>query len=267
MTDSPLLVGIVNVTSDSFSDGGRYLAPDAALAHARQLVADGAHVVELGPASSNPDAMPVEPAEEIRRLEPLLAPLVAEGVAVSIDSWRPETQRWAAAHGAAYLNDIQGFPDEGVYGALAAARCRLVVMHSVQRVGPATRTSTDAEAVVRGAYAFFAERLPRLEAAGIGRDRLIIDPGMGFFLGSDPAPSVRMLRELPHLRKTLGLPAMLSVSRKSFLGVLSGRPIGARGAATLAAELYAARRGVEYLRTHDVAALSDALAVQAALTS
>ncbi|NGN69502.1 dihydropteroate synthase [Streptomyces sp. A7024] len=261
----PRVVGIVNITADSFSDGGRYLAADDAVAHARRLWAQGADLVELGPASSHPDAEQVGGAEELRRLAPVLERLVAEGVPVAVDSYLPETQRFAAAHGAACLNDIQGFPDPARYAELAASDCTLVVMHSVQRVGPATRVATDAEAVWWGIERFFAERLAALTAAGIGRERLVIDPGLGYFLGAAPGPSLTALARVRRLKERFGVPVLVSPSRKSFLRAVTGRPPAEAGPATLAAELYAALRGVDYLRTHDVGALRDALAVFAAL--
>ena len=262
----PTIVGVVNVTPDSFSDGGRYLDPAAACAHARALARAGAGVVELGPAASSPDAAPVAAAEEIRRLEAVLPALVAGGLAVAVDSFQPGTQAWAARQGAAYVNDVRGFPDPAARAALAPHPCRLVVMHSVAPAGIATRARTETRAVVAGVYRFFAARLRELEAAGIARERLIVDPGMGFFLGADPGPSLAMLRRLGHLRATFGLPVLVSVSRKSFLGAITGRAVADRGAATLAAELWAAAAGADYIRTHDVAALRDALAVQAALS-
>ena len=147
---SPRIVGIVNITEDSFSDGGRYLDPAAAVAHARRLLADGADVIELGPAASHPDSAPVSAAEERRRLAPVLEQLAADGVPVSVDSFRPETLRFAVSAGAAYLNDIHGFGDPGLYPVLAASQCRLVVMHAVQAAGPATRVVTDPAAVWDG---------------------------------------------------------------------------------------------------------------------
>lgn len=260
----PRIVGIVNVTEDSFSDGGRYLAAPAALAQARALAKGGADVVEIGPASTHPDALEVPPALEIERLEAVLPQLVAEGTPVAVDSFRVETQAWALERGASYLNDTQGFPEPEAVPGLAESRARLVVMHSVQRRGRAVRRSTDPERIVAEIEAFFAERIERLERAGVALRRLILDPGMGFFLGSNPEPSLRVLRELPRLR-AFGLPVLVSVSRKSFVQNLAGRDASATGAATLAAELYAARAGVEYIRTHDVAALRDALRVSAAL--
>jgi len=255
----------VNVTEDSFSDGGRYLDADRAIEHALGLVAAGADAIDLGPASSHPDSRDVSADEEIRRLTPVIERLHAEGVVVSVDSPRPQTQAWALERGAAFLNDITGFPDPSRYPELARASCGLVVMHSVRPALRAERERTEPEAVLRGMYAFFAERIAALEAAGVARDRLILDPGMGFFLGNGPEPSLRALQELPALATRFELPLLVSVSRKSFLGVISGRPRSERGAATLAAELYLADSGVQWIRTHDVAALADALAVRAAL--
>jgi dihydropteroate synthase type 2 len=257
----PRIVGIVNITEDSFSDGGLYLDGEAAIAHARRLRAQGADVIELGPASSHPDAARVTAGEERRRLLPVIERLTAEGVPVSVDSYVPDTQRFAIAHGARYLNDIQGFPDENVYAELAAADCRLIVMHSVQRRGPATRVATDSAEIWEGIDRFFEERLAALVAAGVDRSRLVIDPGLGYFLGSGPGPSLTVLVGIGHLRARFGLPVLVSPSRKSFLRQLTGRNVKQVGSASLAAELFAVWQGVNYVRTHDVAALGDALTV------
>ncbi|WP_020386489.1 dihydropteroate synthase [Kribbella catacumbae] len=263
---APRLVGIVNITTDSFSDGGRFLNPEAAIAHAWSLRAAGADIVELGPASSHPDAEQVSAAEEIRRLADVIDQLVDDGIPVAVDSFRAETQRYAAARGAAYLNDIQGFPHHDRYEELAGLSCDLVVMHSVQRRGPATRTVTDPRTIWPEVEQFFADRLAALEAAGVSRDRLIIDPGLGYFLGSNPEPSVTMMAALGQLKARFGLPVLVSPSRKSFLRSLTGSDLAAIGPATLAAELYAATQGVDFIRTHDVAALRDALKVYDALS-
>jgi len=257
------LVGIVNVTPDSFSDGGRFFEPTQAITHARRLVADGAAIIDLGPSSSRPGASPVAPDEEIRRMAPVLDALVGDGVVVSVDSFLPETQRHALAHGATVLNDIHGFADPTMYPLLARSTCRLVVMHRRDRAAAAPRT--EAEEILAGIERFFGERVSTLEAAGIARDRLILDPGMGFFLSADPQMSLAVLRRLPALRARFGLPLLVSVSRKAFLRTLVGRDLNAIGPATLAAELYAAAHGVEYVRTHDVRALRDALVIQDAL--
>ncbi len=269
---APEIVGIVNCSEDSFSDGGRYLQPADALEHARRLRAEGARYVELGPASSHPDAKEVSAGEEIRRLEPLVGALGREGIPTGVDSFRIETQRWCLERGVDLLNDIDGFAEPELWPELARSSCRLVVMHSIQDRGRATRAPGDPETVLEGIECFFAERLAGLEAAGVARGRLILDPGMGFFLGLRPASSLAVLRGLGWLRERFGLPVLVSVSRKSFIGRLladpeSGEPraVGERGAGTLAAELWMAQCGVEWIRTHDVRALSDALRVLRAL--
>ncbi len=262
----PGIFGIVNITRDSFSDGGHYLDTAAAIAHARSLVAGGADVVDLGAASSNVDAEPVAAAEEIRRLDPVIAALAADGAQISIDSFAPAVQRFALSRGVDFLNDIQGFPDPSLYPALAAAKCRLVVMHAVQGRGRAQRVELSAEAVWDRITDFFTERIAALEHAGIARERLILDPGMGFFLSSRPEASLRALAGIDRLKRDFGLPALVSVSRKSFLRALTGRPSSAGlGAATLAAELFAADQGADYIRTHDPMALADGLKIVAAL--
>jgi dihydropteroate synthase type 2 len=262
----PLLVGIVNITEDSFSDGGRYLDPAAAIAHARRLRAEGADIIELGPAASHPGSRPVTARQERQRLAPVLERLAADGIPVSVDSSQPQTLRFAISAGAAYLNDIHGFGDPGLYPMLASAQCRLIVMHAVQAAGAATTVVTDPAAVWAGTGRFFAQRLAALQAAGIGRDRLIIDPGLGYFLGSTPAPSLAALAGIRELKDTFGVPLLASPSRKSFLRTLTGRDVAQSGPATLAAEVFAAWQGADYIRTHDVAAARDALTVLRAIT-
>jgi len=264
----PTIFGIVNLTEDSFSDGGRFLDPAAALAHARALMAAGAHVVDLGAAASNVDAAPVAAAEEIRRLDPLISALKADGAPVSVDSFTPEVQRFAIARGVDFLNDIQGFPDLSFYPELAAAQCRLVVMHAVQGRGRAKRLDLSADQVWDRVGGFFTERIAALEQAGIARERVIIDPGMGFFLSSRPEVSLHVLARLGELKRAFGLPVLVSVSRKSFLRAVAGRSSAAElSAATLAAELFAAEHGADYIRTHDAGALADGLRITAALRS
>ncbi|HYB89489.1 MAG TPA: dihydropteroate synthase [Candidatus Binataceae bacterium] len=261
----PTIIGVVNITEDSFSDGGRYLAPEAAIAHAHQLAADGADIVELGAASSNPDAKEVPAAEEIRRLGPVVDALAASRVAISIDTFKPEVLRWAAARSVAYLNDITGFGDAAIYPELARASCRLIVMHAIQTGARAVRAPADPTKVLEAIFDFFALRIAALTEAGITRERMILDPGMGYFLGSNPEPSLAVLRNIGKLRERFGLPVLISVSRKSFLGAVTGRAIAQRGPATLAAELYATFAGADYVRTHDPGALNDALRVIAAI--
>jgi dihydropteroate synthase type 2 len=263
MFQRPLIFGIVNITPDSFSDGGRYFAADAAIAHAKRLAAEGADVIDLGPASSNPDAVPVPAEEEIRRLAPVMEALAGEGIALSVDSFRPETQAFALAHGAAWLNDIRGFAEPSFYPSLAASRARLILMHSIQRDGNADRRETPAGDIVESICRFFEARIAALAAAGIGRERLVLDPGMGFFLGPRPETSFEVLSRLGEIEARFGLPVFVSVSRKSFLRAVTGRAPGEAGAATLAAELLAAERGARFIRTHEARPLADALAVLA----
>ncbi|MGH7895876.1 MAG: dihydropteroate synthase [Candidatus Binatia bacterium] len=258
------ILGIVNITEDSFSDGGRFLDPDRAIAHAMSLVADGADAIDLGAAASNPKAVRVAPEIEQRRLAPVIAHLKRHGIPVSVDSFEPATQCWALGLGVEFVNDTRGFPDSSVYPRLAVSRSRLVVMHAVQTSGKADRTLGDAATIYDRVVAFFSTRLAALEAAGIARERCILDPGMGLFLGGT-GPSVVVLRRLADLRRRFALPVLVSVSRKSLLRDLTGRAVNARGPGTLAAELFAARQGVEWIRTHDVRALRDALAVARAL--
>ncbi len=227
MNKSLIIFGIVNITSDSFSDGGRYLAPDAAIAQARKLMAEGADVIDLGPASSNPDAAPVSSDTEIARIAPVLDALKADGIPVSLDSYQPATQAYALSRGVAYLNDIRGFPDAAFYPQLAKSSAKLVVMHSVQD-GQADRREAPAGDIMDHIAAFFDARIAALTGAGIKRNRLVLDPGMGF-LGAAPETSLSVLARFDELRLRFDLPVLLSVSRKSFLRALTGRGPGMSG--------------------------------------
>ena len=264
---APRIFGIVNATADSFSDGGKYLDADAALAHALRLHDEGADVIDIGAAASNPDAQTVAPEEEIRRLTPIVAALRGRGVSISIDSFAPQTQRWALAQGVDWLNDIQGFPDPSLYGELAASEAKLIVMHNVAPRGRAQRIDTNPATIFDRLFSFFDERLAALEGASIARERIVIDPGMGFFLGADPEVSLTVLRRLPELKARYRLPMLISVSRKSFIRNLAKVDAAEAGPATLAAELFAVTQGADHLRTHDVRALKDALTVWSALTA
>jgi dihydropteroate synthase type 2 len=259
------ILGIVNITEDSFSDGGRYLSAEAAITHARRLAADGAAVIDLGGAASNPDAKPVAPEVEIARLAPVVAALKRDGIAVSVDSFSPQVQRWALDENVDYLNDIRGFPEPALYPALAASPAKLIVMHAVD--GAATRAEVASGDIMAHLLTFFERRIAALAAAGIARERLILDPGMGFFLGALPETSFAVLRGLSELKRAFALPVLVSVSRKSFLRRLIGRNAAQSGPASLAAELFAAEQGADYIRTHEPGALRDALLVLGAATS
>jgi dihydropteroate synthase type 2 len=261
---SPKLLGIINITEDSFSDGGKFLSPDAAIAHARALASD-ADILDLGAASSNPDAKPVSVDVEIARLAPVVDALKHDGRSISIDSFAPQVQRWAIAQDVDYLNDIRGFPHTEIYPELARARAKLIMMHSAQQDVRASREEIAPDEILDRVLKFFESRIAALIAAGIARDRIVLDPGMGFFLGANPQASLTILKQLAAIRSAFGLPLLVSVSRKSFLRKITGRAPQNAGAATLAAELFAIRQGADYIRTHDPAALKDALAVQKAL--
>lgn len=264
------IVGIVNITEDSFSDGGRFLSATNAIAHAKQLAADGADIVELGPASSNPSAGHVCDADQIARLAPVFDALEGpegSGIQISIDATKPAVQRYALSRGAGFINDIRGFPDASLYREFTDAACGLVVMHAVSGGETATRTSTDASAIYGIVVDFFEARISELEASGVRRENLILDPGMGFFLGTNPEASLEILCRIGELRRHFGLPVLISVSRKSFLRKIADRSIEDIGPATLAAELFAVREGVDYVRTHDVKALRDALSIANRLAS
>jgi dihydropteroate synthase type 2 len=263
----PKILGIVNITEDSFSDGAKYLAAEDAIAHARKLARDGADVIDLGAASSNPDAKPVASDVEIARLAPVVAALRTDGISISIDTFAPEVQRWSLAQDVGYLNDVRGFPFPALYPDLAASTAKLIVMHSVQGTGPATRVAVEPTEIFDRVVRFFGERFAALERAGVARERLILDPGMGLFLGTRREASFEILRKLGELKARFGLPVLVSVSRKSFLRTFLDRTPQEAGAASLAAELYAALvQGVDFIRTHDPAALKDALAVWGVLS-
>jgi dihydropteroate synthase type 2 len=256
----PKLVGIVNITVDSFSDGGRFLEPDTAIAHARKLAQDGADIIELGPASSHPDAKKVSAATEIARLQPVIEALRKEGLILAVDTPHVGTQLYALQAGAVLINDIRGFPDEAVYGALAASSARFVVMHSIIDGTRAVRSERTVEEAFTSVSRFFEERLPRMERHGILRSRIVLDPGMGFFLSTRPEASLVMLTEIDALKRRFGCPVMVSVSRKSFLRNAFARPDCDIDTRTVAAELFAWTQGVDFIRTHDVAPLDQAIA-------
>lgn len=259
------IFGIVNITTDSFSDGGLYLDTDKAIEHTLQLVEDGADVIDLGAASSNPDTTEVRVEDEIARLKPVIKALKEKAVSISVDTFKPEVQRFCMEQGVDYINDIQGFPYPETYPDLAKSACKLVLMHSVQRIGAATKIETNPEEVFASMMEFFKERITALVEAGVERERIILDPGMGFFLGSNPETSILVLKRFPEIQDAFGLAVMIALSRKSFLGKITGTDVKSRLAPTLAAEIYANKKGADYLRTHDVKSLSDALKIFKAL--
>lgn len=263
------ILGILNVTRDSFSDGGRYLHADAAVAHARQMVADGADIIDIGAESTHPDAEDVSANEEIARLTPVIERLKAAGIHVSVDTYKPAVMWHVLGLGVDFINDVTALRDPKAVAAVREADARLIIMHSTASTARAQRVEVDPVAVIDRIVAFFKRRVRELEQAGIARERLILDPGMGMFLGSNPGASLAVLRGLPRLA-ALGCPLLVSTSRKSFIGTLLGppgnlRPVFARSAGTLATELWAAAHGAAYIRTHDVAALRNALTLWSAI--
>jgi dihydropteroate synthase type 2 len=257
------IFGILNITDDSFFDGGKYLDPNAALAQARALIAQGADALDIGAASSNPDSKGVAPEVEIGRLQSVLPSL--KDISLSIDTFSLPVQRWSLGQGVGYLNDIEGFADLAIYPELAASSAKLIVMHSVQQRGQATRVHVPPAEIMERIFRFFDDRLTALEVAGVTRDRLILDPGMGFFLGSAPEASFTVLRRLPEMKSRYGLPLLVSVSRKSFLRKITGKSAAEAGPASLAAELFAVRHGADFIRTHSPGPLKDALLTETAL--
>lgn len=253
----PLVVGIVNITSDSFSDGGRFLDPTAAMAHAKELLRDGADIVELGAASSNPNAGVVTAKEEIVRLTPVLDAL--SGTRISIDTAKAEVQRFAMTREVEIINDVAGFPDHTLYPDLAASRAKLVVMHSISDSDRAIKAERTVEEVFESIRHFLAIRIQALLQAGVSKERIIVDPGMGFFLSTLPEPSFAVLERLQVLKQEFSLPMMISVSRKSFLR--RGAELGSDElrARTLEAELLAVKNAADYIRTHEPKQLKEAL--------
>lgn len=269
------ILGILNITRDSFSDGGRFLDPARALEHAHQLVADGADIVDVGAESTHPDAEDVPAAEELARLTPVIQALKAEGARVSVDTYKAEVIRSVLACGVDYINDVTALRDPEAVTALRDSDVRVILMHSTASRARAERGGADdcksAATIVERVLTFFQRRIAELEAAGISRRRLVLDPGMGLFLGRSPELSLTVLRNLDRLAG-LSLPLCISTSRKSFIGTALGsptapRPVAERGAGTLATELWAAHHGVAYIRTHDVRALRDAVTVWNAINS
>lgn len=263
------ILGIVNVTRDSFSDGGEHLAPRAAIKRALRLADEGAAYIDVGAESTHPDAEDVPAEAEIARLTPVVQALKAEGLRVSVDTYKPPVIRAMLALGADLINDVTAARDPASVAALRDADVPIILMHSTAPQARAQRADVPADEITTRVRAFFEQRLAALEAAGLDRRRLILDPGMGFFLGRDPELSLRVLRDLPALA-AFGRPLCVCTSRKSFLGTLLGRgeqprPVRERAAATLATELWAAAAGMEYIRTHEVRPLADALRIWDAL--
>ncbi len=258
----PRLLGIVNVTPDSFSDGGRFFSPADAVERAERLIAEGADGLDLGAESTRPGAAPVAVEEEWRRLEPVLRALRAShpDLPLSIDTMKAAVAERALASGATIVNDVTGGGDPKMFEVVAKAGCDYILMH--MRGTPATMaTMTDySQGVVAGVRAELHDALARAARAGIAREKLVVDPGLGF--AKTAAQSVELLRALPEFVSEFGA-VLLGASRKSFIRELDPRRPGPddRLAGSLAAALLGARAGVAWLRVHDVAETRQALRV------
>lgn len=260
----PLVMGILNVTPDSFSDGGRHFdALESALSRAEQMIDDGVDIIDIGGESSRPGAAPLPLAEELRRVLPVVYALRDCGKPLSIDTYKPEVMREAIAAGADMINDINGFGAIGAIDAVRGSECGLCVMH-MQRDPQTMQAEPRYQDVVREVTAFLRDRVSQLEAAGIARDRLCIDPGFGF--GKTLTHNLALLKNIGQIQDVLGLPLLAGLSRKSMLSGITGKAVEDRLAGSLALALAATTHGAQILRVHDVAQTIDALEVwQAAI--
>ncbi len=254
----PRVMGIVNVTPDSFSDGGEHLSAVAALAHCERLVKEGADILDIGGESSRPGATGLSVTDELARVVPVLRGALTLGVPVSIDTCKPEVMQAALEIGVDIVNDIRALQAAGAIDSVAAhPACGVCLMH--MRGDPQTmQAAPDYGDVVREVGAFLAVRAAAVLAAGVAAERIVLDPGIGF--GKSPAQNVALLARQHELR-VLGYPLLVGWSRKSTLGALTGRAVAGRLPASLAAALAAVQQGASIVRVHDVAATVDALCV------
>lgn len=256
-------MGVVNVTPDSFSDGGLFLDPQHAVAHARRLIEEGADLIDVGGESTRPGAQAVDAAEELRRVLPVLHALRDATVPVAVDTTKPQVMRAAIAEGASVINDVNALraPDALKTVAVSGAGVCLMHMRGEPRTMQAGPHYEDVVAEVRG---FLRERMDAAVAMGIAAERIALDPGFGF--GKNVGHNLELLRNLERLAE-LGAPVLVGLSRKSTLGAITGRPALERLPASIAAALLAVQHGARIMRVHDVAATRDALAVLAAVGS
>ena len=258
--DRPLIMGIVNLTPDSFSGDGLASSSERAIAHARAQIAAGADLLDLGAESSRPGAIPTSLEDELRRLLPVLEALSDCGLPISVDTYKPAVMRAALAAGASMINDIYALRMPGALEAVTGSDCAVCLMH--MQGEPLTMQQQPAYAnVVAEVGAFLRERVVAAEAAGVARERLVLDPGFGF--GKALEHNLALLRHLPETSVD-GLPVLAGLSRKSMLGAITGREVHDRLAGSLAAAVMALEGGARILRVHDVAATRDALAVWSA---
>lgn len=255
-------MGVLNVTPDSFSDGGRFLGPDAALAAARRMVADGARIIDVGGESTRPGSSPPSPEEELGRVVPVVAAIAAElDVVISVDTSRAAVIEAAVAAGAHLINDVRALRDPAALAAAARLGAGVCVMHMQGEPGTMQNAPRYAD-VVAEVREFLLERVAACRAAGVAPDAIAVDPGFGF--GKNADHNLALFRSLESFT-TLGVPLLVGLSRKSLVGHLTGRPVGSRLAGSVALAALAAERGAAIIRAHDVAETVDAVRVGAAL--
>ena len=259
--ERPLLMGIVNVTPDSFSDGGQFYDTARAVAHGRQLVEEGADMLDIGGESSRPGAQSVTMEEELRRVLPVIEALSAVGVPLSVDTVKSEVMRRTVSAGASIINDIAALQSPGALEAAVGSGAAVCLMH-MQGMPHTMQNAPSYGNVVGEVHDFLARRVVAAQAAGIAVERIIVDPGFGF--GKRLEHNLALLRQLDRFCD-LGACVLAGLSRKSMLGQITGTKVSALGTASVAAALLAARNGARILRVHDVAATRDALAVWAAV--
>jgi dihydropteroate synthase len=258
----PLVMGVLNITPDSFSDGGQYHSLDAALSRAEEMIAAGVDIIDIGGESSRPGSQPLSLQDELDRVMPLIYALRDCGKPLSIDTYKPEVMRETIAAGADMINDINGFRAPGALQAVAETDCALCVMH-MQNDPQSMQLRPEYQDVVAEVREFLRERIALLEQSGIARDRMCIDPGFGF--GKTLAHNITLLKNIEQLQTALGLPLLAGVSRKSMIGALIDKPVDQRMAGSLAAVLAAVAYGARIVRVHDVAETVDALTVWQAM--
>ena len=258
----PLVMGILNVTPDSFSDGGQFAGLDAALSHAEQMLAAGVDIIDIGGESSRPGAPAVSIETELARIMPVLYALRDCGKPLSVDTCKPAVMREALTAGADMINDIRGFQEEGALAAVKDSACGLCIMH-MQNLPRTMQASPHYTDVVAEVIQFLQERADTLLTGGIERARLSVDPGFGF--GKTLAHNLALMRDLQHIVDAVGLPLLAGVSRKNMIGEITGQPQGRRMAGSIAAALASVTNGARLVRVHDVAETVDALAVWQAM--
>jgi dihydropteroate synthase len=254
----PLVMGILNITPDSFSDGGKFQSLEFALSHAEQMIADGVDIIDIGGESSRPGSAPLPLEEELRRVMPVIYALRDCGKPLSIDTYKPEVMREAMDAGVDMINDINGFRAEGALRAIKSGDCGLCIMH-MQSDPEHMQIKPEYADVTREVTGFLRERVNLLETEGVARERLCIDPGFGF--GKTLEHNVTLLKQIGKMSDELGLPLLAGVSRKSMIGWLTGKPMEQRMAGSVAAALAAVVHGAYIVRVHDVAETVDALKV------